>query len=308
MTAPVVTKDAYLKDGKAYRRVTTILDAFSGKGDSGSAASRMTATGLADVMMNVEYGIVHTALDGHLENIPAFLASKAGQAFVAGRYWANLGQYADMGTIVDMAMVDVLKCLAMGVSPEFDWPKFVIDAIATMDYVRELNAAEIEAAESAQDLLRVRELSALSRFPVAVDLDDCVKRINDGLRWLVDRKVDPICWQAPLFDPVDMVAGTPDLVAKIDGYGDWIIDFKTSNHCPKKEHAAQVVKYGDMWERETGHRVSRYTVLYLTKDGPCAYDVQDAEGARSLFTACLSVAKLDTPFARRGVVIRGSEK
>jgi hypothetical protein len=50
-----------------------------------------------------------------------------------------------------------------------------------------------------------------------------------------------------LYDDALMVAGTPDCVALLPDGRHWIIDFKTSNNCPKPRTGRRC-QVRDMWE------------------------------------------------------------
>ena len=293
--APAVSPTHYYRDGKAYRRVTTVLDMFSGKSDSGAAAAKMTASGLARVIEEVAFGIVHPQLQDHADDLAGFFATDDGKRFVSGRYFAEIGAYADMGTLVDLALQEVLQG-----NPAPDWVTWAQNQAAAMNESRKLTALEYTQAEEAKDWAKVRELSGAPRFPVMVDFEDCAQRIKDGEGWLALNDVTPVAWQVALYDDALMVAGTPDCVALLPDGRHWVIDFKTSNNCPKPSHGAQVVKYGDMWESQTQVPVGRYTAVYFTDKGAKPYDVKDIAACRAMFHAALTMADMGNPFARQG--------
>lgn len=296
--APRVSNTHYYKDGKAYARVTSVLDSFTGRNESGAAAAVMTAMGVQDVIESFLLGDVHPRMQEHVDAPLEFLSSNEGRNFMSDQYFRVLGRYSDMGTVVDLAF----RVMCEGAMPT-KWSDWIDQTIDELNATRELTYREYTEAVESSDIIKVRELSEKPRFAVMIDRSECAARIENLHRWYGEEGLDMFAWQITVYDEELSIAGTPDGIAKDDdGYR--IIDVKATNSYPKHIHGTQVVVYGDMWSKATGSHVESYSVVYAQPDKVHVYDVHDVAACRQLFSAALCAHKAKTPFGRKGTRVK----
>ena len=106
----VEDKRYFSEEGHAYDRVTSVLDTLGGMGSPASAAAMMIAkelqTAASDILANVPPRATECTNPG---NFTHYLASDDGKKWANGRYHASLGDYADLGTIVDLGFQQIVE-------------------------------------------------------------------------------------------------------------------------------------------------------------------------------------------------------
>jgi len=112
--------------------------------------------------------------------------------------------------------------------------------------------------------------------------------------------VEPLAAERPLFNEVDLWAGTVDLVAKLRDGATWVLDYKTGSGV-YPEHALQLatyrhathiqVDYGtELWDQPM-FRTDRAGVVHVRPDGYRLVPVRSDEGLYDVFRHMIPVAE-----------------